>query len=145
MSTIDKLLESEDEKIHAIHFLKKVFDSKNNLKLSDVQKSFDVDFVKKHIDKININDVMNIKTNNKTEDNIMKKDKLNELFLEIIPKNTIGIRTMEIVKYIMNKNNLNIEKKNMYDKIYSKLSTLEKNKYIKSYKKEKNKLFWIKL
>jgi hypothetical protein len=154
MVTIDDLLDNDDEKKHAIYFLKKVFNSENNLKISEIRKSFDLDFVKKHIEDININDIIheNIEKNKNTEKDIVfnsnnyiiENNVLYKHILEIIPKNEIGIKTTEIINYIILEHNLNISKRDMHDKIYNKLLSLEKKETIKSYK-NKNKLFWIKL
>lgn len=46
MLTIDELL--ENEKDIAIRFLKKMFDNKNNLQLSEIKKGLDLDFIEKH-------------------------------------------------------------------------------------------------
>src|ERR1700730_15411005 len=111
MITIDELLDNDDEKKHAIYFLKKVFNSENNLNLAEVQKSFNLDFIKKHLENINVNDIIEEKIEKRKNINfnsinyIIKKDAFYELLLEIIPKDDIGIKTTEIVNYIRSKNN----------------------------------------
>lgn len=147
MITIDDLLDNEDEKRHAICFIKKVFNPENNLKLSEIQKSFDLDFIKKHLDKIKINDIIDEKLEKNIinpNNHIIKKDLLYKQIFEIIPKDDIGIKTSEIANCIRSKNKINISMKDIHNKIYHKLLLLEKKGNIKSYK-YKNKLFWIKL
>ncbi len=88
MYTLDDILNDNDEKEHAIHFLNKIFNTENNLNLSDIKKSLELDFIKKHIEKIRYNDIVNNGEKNnilRNEDNKYEKyiyDNFNKDILE---------------------------------------------------------------
>lgn len=145
MVTIDKLL--DNEKKVAITFLKKVFNHKNNLQLSELKKGLELDFVLKHIDNINLNDVLkndeNIKKNikdekiknyNKEEINIF-----NNIVLDFIPTTEKGIETKKIVEYVNSKIKTDLSQKI----IYNRLLSLKNKKILNSYKIKKQ-CYWFK-
>lgn len=148
----------EDEKDIAINFLKKIFDNKNNLQLSEIKKGLDLDFIEKHINNIRLNDIfennlqekiskLNI-TNNKYD--IKKESKrkfykidietFNILVLEIIPENEEGIELKRIVEYV--NQSMGTEYSKLF--IYTKLKKLRKQGIINSYV-VKNKGYWFRI
>lgn len=156
MLTIDKLL--EDEKDIAINFLKKIFDNKNNLQLSEIKKGLDLDFIEKHINNIRLNDIFE----NDLQENINKLDinnnkydikkeskrkfykidieAFNRLALEIVPENEEGIELKRIVEYI--NQSMGTEYSNLY--IYTRLRKLRKQGIINSYI-VKSKGYWFRI
>lgn len=142
MVTVDDLLKEEVEKIHAINFLKKVFNNNNNLTLLEIQKSLNLEFIKNHIQNINYNDVIDL--NKDSVDKVfIEKDIIYELILDIIPKNKVGINTKDIVEYIKNNTKIDTSGNKFYNKIAFRLLILEKKDILKTYK-DRNKKFWIK-
>jgi hypothetical protein len=156
MLTIDKLL--EDEKDIAINFLKKIFDNKNNLQLSEIKKGLDLDFIEKHINNKRLNDIFE----NDLQENINKLDinnnkydikkeskrkfykidieAFNRLALEIVPENEEGIELKRIVEYI--NQSMGTEYSNLY--IYTRLRKLRKQGIINSYI-VKSKGYWFRI
>lgn len=138
MITINTLL--DDEKELAIKFLKKMFDNKNNLNLSEIRKGLDLDFISRHINDIKLNDIFENQIKNFKNDVIdinNKQINLNKLILEIIQDNKNRINTSQIKENINNNMNLKLP---TYT-IYNNLKRLEKNGLIYSCN-IKNKTYW---
>lgn len=145
MTTIDKLL--DDEKNVAITFLKKVFDNKNNLQLSELKKGLELDFVLRHINNINLNDVLkkdesikkNIKNKKKKKCNKEEMNMFNNIVLEFIPTTEKGIETKTIVEYVNSKIKMVLSRKI----IYNRLLSLKNKKILNSYTLKKQ-CYWTK-
>jgi hypothetical protein len=152
MTNIETLL--DDEKEIAIKFLKKMFDNKNNLQLSEIKKGLELDFIIRHIDNIRLNDISENRPvkilNNVCQDNDGKNfkkkrkvydidmDLFSKLVLDIVPENNEGIGIQKIIEYVNN----NMKTKLPRIVIYNRLITLKKGNIINSYSL-KNKLFWF--
>lgn len=145
MTTIDKLL--DDDKNVAITFLKKVFDNKNNLQLSELKKGLELDFVLRHINNINLNDVLkkdesikkNIKNKKKKKCNKEEMNMFNNIVLEFIPTTEKGIETKTIVEYVNSKIKMDLSRKI----IYNRLLSLKNKKILNSYTLKKQ-CYWTK-
>lgn len=145
MATIDKLL--DNEKDVAITFLKKVFDHKNNLQLSELKKGLELDFVLRHINDINLNDVLkkdesikkNIKNEKKKKSNKEEINMFNNIVLEFIPTTEKGIETKTIIEYVNSKIKMDLSRKI----IYNRLLCLKNKKILNSYTLKKQ-CYWTK-